>query len=273
MDQIRIDNLSVFAYHGVFDFEQKNGQTFFINLILDTDLKKAGLTDELSLSTNYGEVCHMVNNWMKEHTCKLIETVAENLAKEILLQFPLIKKVTVEIRKPEAPIGLPFESVSVKIERGWHKAYIAFGSNMGDKGENIALGLNGLKANDQVRMGKISDIFVTKPYGGVEQDDFLNGVCEIETILSKHELLDFLHEIEAKANRVREIHWGPRTLDLDILFYDKEVFEDEVLIIPHVDLQNRDFVLKPLSQIAPYLRHPVLGKTIRELWVDLQSKN
>ena len=65
MDQIRIDNLSVFAYHGVFDFEQKNGQTFFVNLILDTDLKKAGLTDELSLSTNYGEVCHMVNTWMK----------------------------------------------------------------------------------------------------------------------------------------------------------------------------------------------------------------
>ena len=130
MDQIRIDNLSVFAYHGVFADEQKYGQTFFVNLILHTDLRQAGLTDELTMSTHYGKVCHMVNTWMKEHTCKLIETVAENLAKEILLQFPHIKKVTVEVRKPEAPIGLPFESVSVKIERGWHKAYIAFGSNM-----------------------------------------------------------------------------------------------------------------------------------------------
>ena len=79
------------------------------------------------------------------------------------------------------------------------------------------------------------------------------------------ELLEKLHEIEQHANRERIIHWGPRTLDLDIIFYDKLVYEDENLIIPHIDMQNRDFVLAPMNQIAPYLRHPVLNQTISQL--------
>jgi len=114
MDEIRIDNLEVYAYHGVFPEENEKGQPFFVNAVLYTDTRAAGLADELTLSTHYGEVCHTITRWMQEHTCKLIETVAENVAQEILLQYPLVKAVDLEIRKPEAPIGLPFESVSVK---------------------------------------------------------------------------------------------------------------------------------------------------------------
>ena len=106
---------------------------------------------------------------------------------------------------------------------------------------------------------------MTKPYGGVEQDDFVNGAIALKTLLSPQELLEKLHEIEQHANRERIIHWGPRTLDLDIIFYDKLVYEDENLIIPHIDMQNRDFVLAPMNQIAPYLRHPVLNQTISQL--------
>ncbi|MBQ7955491.1 MAG: 2-amino-4-hydroxy-6-hydroxymethyldihydropteridine diphosphokinase [Lachnospiraceae bacterium] len=265
MDEIRIRELEVYAYHGVFPEENEKGQPFFVNATLYTDTRKAGQTDELEYSTHYGEVCYLINRIMKENTWKLIETVAEKVAEEILLTYPLVQKVQLEIRKPSAPIGLPFGSVSVAIERGWHKVYIAFGSNMGDKKQHIQNAIKGLKTHPHIMVQTVSDFIVTKPYGGVPQEEFLNGAMEIETLLSPVELLDFLHELEQRENRERTIHWGPRTLDLDILLYDNLVYEDEQLIIPHVDMQNRDFVLKPMAQIAPNMRHPIYKKTMQEL--------
>ena len=112
---------------------------------------------------------------------------------------------------------------------------------------------------------KVSSYLVTEPYGGVEQDDFLNACLELRTLLDPQELLDELHRVEQLAHRERLIHWGPRTLDLDILLYDDEVFETDTLIVPHVEMQLRDFVLRPMAEIAPNLRHPVLKKTMTEL--------
>ncbi len=265
MDEIRIDNLEVYAYHGVYPEENEQGQAFYVNAILYTDTRAAGLADELELSTNYGEVCHFISQWMKERTCKLIEAVAEKLATDILLKFDLIKSISLEIRKPYAPVGLPFESVSVKIERGWHRVYLAVGSNMGDKEAYIRGGIDALNRHPEIIVEKVSELLVTEPYGGVEQDKFLNGALEIRTLLSPGELLAELHHIEAEANRERLVHWGPRTLDLDIIFYDKLVYEDEELMIPHIDMQNRYFVLKPLSELAPNYRHPLLGETVSQM--------
>lgn len=264
-DEIRIENLEVYAYHGVFPEENEKGQPFFVNATLYTDTKAAGLADELTLSTHYGEVCHSITKWMQEHTCKLIETVAEKVAEEILLQYPLVKEIDLEIRKPQAPIGLPFESVSVKICRGWHKAYLSIGSNRGDRKQYIAQAIEALRRERTVRVEQVSELLTTKPYGGVEQEDFLNGAIAISTLLSPEELLELLHTIEAAADRKREVHWGPRTLDLDIIFYDKLVYESEDLIIPHIDMENRYFVLKPLNELIPNYRHPVLGQTVSRL--------
>lgn len=265
MDEIRIDNLEVYAYHGVFPEENEKGQPFFVNMVLYCDTREAGKKDELTLSTHYGEVCHLVTKWMQEHTCKLIETVAEGVAEEVLKAFPLVQAVDVEIRKPQAPIGLPFESVSVKIHRGWHRAYVALGSNMGDKKKYLLDAVEGLKKLENTEVVQVSDFLATEPYGGVEQDEFLNGVAEIRTLLTPHELLVCLHELEAAAGRERTIHWGPRTLDLDIIFYDKLVMEDDTLIIPHVDMENRDFVLKPMVELNPNFRHPILQRTMKQL--------
>lgn len=265
MDEIRIENLEVYAYHGVFPEENEKGQPFFVNATLYTDTRAAGLADELTLSTHYGEVSHFITKWMQEHTYKLIETVAENVAREILLQYPLVRALDLEIRKPEAPIGLPFESVSVRIHRGWHKAYLSIGSNMGDREQYINGAIAALKNEKSVRVEKVSQLLNTKPYGGVEQQDFLNGAIEISTLLPPEELLDLLHKIEAAADRKRELRWGPRTLDIDIVFYDKLAYESEDLIIPHVDMENRYFVLKPLSELIPNYRHPILQKTVSQL--------
>ena len=272
MDEIRIDNLEVYAYHGVFPEENEKGQPFYVNMVLYTDTREAGLQDELTLSTHYGEVCHFVTTWMQEHTCKLIETVAENVAREVLKAFPLVQAIDVEIRKPQAPIGLPFESVSVKIHRAWHKAYIALGSNMGDKETYLADAVNGLAEMKDTKVLQVSEWIVTEPYGGVEQDCFLNGVAEVRTLLTPRELLSGLHELEKAAGRERKVHWGPRTLDLDIIFYDKRIYEDEALIIPHVDMENRDFVLKPMVDLAPNFRHPILQKTMKQLLEGLTVK-
>ena len=271
MDQIIIENLKVFAHHGVYQEENEKGQNFYVNAVLETDTRKAGTMDDLDLSTNYGEVCNFLDTFLKEHTCKLIETVAEKASETLLLRFPLVRQVTLEIRKPEAPITLPFESVSVKITRGWHRAYLSCGSNMGDRKAHLDGAVEALKSDTKCRVLCVSDWIETAPYGGVEQDDFLNGAIGLETLYTPDMLLEKLHEIEHDHSRERTIHWGPRTLDLDILLYEDCVMYTEDLIIPHVDMQNRYFVLKPLAQIAPYERHPLLHQSIGQMYEAFQK--
>lgn len=272
MDIIRIDNLEVYAYHGVYDEEKEKGQYFYVNAELYTNTRKAGMNDDLDASTNYGTVCDFIHDFMTKHTYDLIETVAEQLAQALLLEFKLVKSVLLEIRKPHAPIEKEFESVSVEIERGWHEAFVAFGSNLGDKEKFIDEAIEALSNLPQINIVAISDKIVTEPYGNVEQDVFLNGVMKIETLLPADELLQILQKVEEHAGRKRKIHWGPRTLDLDIIFYDDDIISEDDLIVPHPDMKNRDFVLKPLMQIAPYKLHPVYRKTISDIYAELMAK-
>lgn len=269
MDKIKIRDLEVFAKHGVFPEENEKGQNFFVNATLYTDTRKAGTTDQLEDSTNYGEVCHFITELMQREVYKLIETAAEKLAAEILLRFSLVKQIKLEIQKPEAPIGLPFGYVSVEIVRGWHQVYLSVGSNLGDRQANIDFAVKELKQLSAVRNLSVSSVIETAPYGGVEQDSFLNGAVSMETLFTPQELLEKLHEIEAAAGRERLVRWGPRTLDLDIIFYDDLVMDSADLIIPHIDMQNRFFVLEPLAQICPGKVHPVLKKTVLQMLTEL----
>ena len=272
MDQIAIEKLVVFGNHGVYPEENALGQKFVVSIILYTDTRKAGLTDDLKCSVNYGEVSLYVKQYFKEHTFQLIEKVAEKLAENLLLKYPLLEQVEVKVEKPWAPISIPVESVSVKIVRGWHKAYIALGSNMGNKKEYLDEAVEKLHKHPLCMVGKVADYIQTEPYGGVEQDSFLNSALELRTLLYPEELLTLLNKIEAEAGRERTIHWGPRTLDLDILFYDDSVIDTPSLTVPHIDLQNRDFVLIPMAQIAPYYRHPILAYTMGQLLERWKSK-
>lgn len=276
-DQIRIEELEVYAHHGVYPEENEKGQHFYVNATLYTNTRPAGMADDLRLSTNYGEVCQFITEFMQQHTFQLIETVVEWTAYEVLQQFPLVQGLDLEIRKPEAPIPLPFGSVSVAIHREWHEAYIAVGSNMGDSRGHIAKALGQLEKHKDIQVTKVSGLLETLPYGGVEQENFVNGMFEIRTLLTPEELLRELHKIEASEGRERKIHWGPRTLDLDIIFYDDLIYSSEDLVIPHVDMENRYFVLKPLSELAPNFRHPITHKTVTqmlsELPVDLTEGN
>ena len=272
MDEIRIRELKVKGYHGVYADEKDKGQNFYVNATLYTDTRKAGLTDELEDSTDYGRVCALIREVMTKESYNLLESLTEKVAAEILHSFPLIKAVDVEVRKPEAPVPMEFESLSVKIHRAWHDVYIAYGSNMGDSEGFIEEAVAAIANDPEIELVQDSQRIITKPYGYTEQDDFLNGVCHIRTLMEPQELLAYIDRLEKKAGRTHELHWGPRTLDLDILLYDDLVYESGNLVIPHMDMENRDFVLLPMCEIAPNLRHPVLHKTMRQLLDELDER-
>lgn len=268
-DEIRIEGLEIYANHGVFPEETKLGQKFFVNAILYTDTHDAGRKDDLSLSTDYGGVCSEIHTFLTGHTYKLLEAAAEHLAEHLLLSFPYVKKLKLEIRKPAAPIPFSFSSVSVAVARGWKQAVIACGSNMGEKEDYIKEAAKKIEQDQKCRLLQCADLIITKPYGGVEQDDFVNGAFLIETLYEPEELLAFLNRLEAEAGRQRLVHWGPRTLDLDIIFYEDAVIRTDRLTVPHADMHNREFVLQPLSQIVPQWIHPLYRKTVVQLLEQL----
>ena len=270
-DQIRIRGLELFAGHGVSPAENELGQKFRINASLYLDIREAAAEDEISKTVHYGKVCRFMTAFMQQHTFRLIETAAQRLAEEILLKWPRIARIDLEIEKPWAPIGLPLENVSVAVSRGWEEVYLSAGSNLGDRKAYLEQAFAALAETRGIRVLKTSDIIETAPYGPVEQDSFLNAAVRLETILPPHELLEKLQEIENAAGRERSIHWGPRTLDLDILFYGDRLIDMPDLIVPHPDLENRLFVLAPMLQIAPYFRDPASGKTVKQLYDELMS--
>lgn len=269
MDYISIKNLEVFSRHGVFDGENRLGQKYAIDMKLYLDTKKAGVSDDIDKSVDYAGVCRFVNAFIKGHSYKLIETAAERLAEDILIEYPILSKVEVTIKKPWAPVGLPIEEVAVTIERAWHDVYLSLGSNMGDREEYIKKAVGYLSNNDKVTIVKESTLIETLPYGMEDQAKFLNSAVQIRTLLDPVELLVFCKNIEKMSGRVKTEHWGPRPLDIDIIFYDKSVIDLEDLTVPHIDMHNRQFVLEPLCEIAAHFRHPILNKTVYEMMTEL----
>lgn len=149
-----------------------------------------------------------------------------------------------------------------------HIAYIAFGSNIGNRQEYIKKAIEKLNENG-MKIIKISKLYETEPYGFLEQENFINGVVKVKTEDSPQELLNKLMKIEIDLQRVRDVRWGPRTIDLDILCYDNIVIDTDNLKIPHIDMQNRRFVLEPFCDVEPDYIHPVLGKSIALLYKEL----
>ncbi|MCL2864433.1 MAG: 2-amino-4-hydroxy-6-hydroxymethyldihydropteridine diphosphokinase [Lachnospiraceae bacterium] len=271
VDVIRLRDLEVFAHHGVYPEEKKLGQKFLISAELAVDIQVAGHSDDLSDSVDYGAVCQWISAFVKNTTFHLLEAIAEKVTRELLLHFPKIREVKLEIKKPWAPIGLPLDFVAVEIKRRWHTAYIGLGSNMGDKVAYLKDAVAMLEKDVHCQVKDVAQFVVTKPYGDVAQDDFLNSCMKLETVYRPDELLKRLHEIEKEAGRVRDVRWGPRTLDLDLLFYEDVVLESKELCIPHIELHKRSFVLEPLYEIAPFLRHPVYGRTVQEMLEALHT--
>lgn len=150
-----------------------------------------------------------------------------------------------------------------------HRAYLSLGSNLGDRIANLQSCIRLLRKVGNVT--KVSSIYETEPMEMREQPWFLNCVLEVETNLSARELLFAIQEIETQLGRSREVHKGPRTIDIDLLLFDSEVIDESGLQIPHPTMHKRGFVLAPLAEISPRVKHPALGKTAQELLDDLPA--
>ncbi|MDK2846200.1 MAG: 2-amino-4-hydroxy-6-hydroxymethyldihydropteridine diphosphokinase [Synergistales bacterium] len=144
------------------------------------------------------------------------------------------------------------------------QAAIALGSNIGDRLGTMRQAVMLLEERS-LRISASSDVFETPPWGMENQPRFLNACVLAETDILPRALLELLLNIESDLGRIRRYKWGPREIDLDLLFYDDQVFNESGLVLPHPQMHRRVFVLVPLVQIAPDWRHPVLGKSIREL--------
>lgn len=271
MDKIYLKNVEIFGSHGVFQEEKKLGQKFILDLELSLSLEEAGKNGDLTKSVHYGELCHGVEEEFTKTSYDLIETAAEKVAEYTLTKYPMVERVKVTLKKPWAPIGRHLDYAAVEIERGWHESYLSIGTNMGDKEANLKEAIRLIDDCDFIKVEKVSSFLVTEPWGYEDQDEFLNAALKIRTMFSPRELIRKLLSIEQEMKRERIVKWGPRIIDLDVIFYDDLISDDEEIILPHPRMEEREFVLKPLSEIAPNKTHPLLKKRVFGLLEDLKK--
>lgn len=151
-----------------------------------------------------------------------------------------------------------------------HKVFLGLGANVGDKKANIKKAIELLK--EKIANIAVASIYETKPWGYKEQDNFLNTAIKGNTRLSPSELFKFVKDIEKKLGRIKRFKWGPREIDIDVLFYNDKIYKDHNLEIPHSRLHERDFVLKPLMNLEPEFIHPIFKRTIKQLHSELPKE-
>lgn len=165
------------------------------------------------------------------------------------------------------------KSISQRKKGNTNLAFIALGSNRGDRISFLRQAILYLNSDPKVQLAASSSVYEAKPYGKTNQSDFLNAVIEVKTAYSPILLFHCLKNIEAKLGRSETKKWGPREIDLDLLFFNDRIFKNEKLTVPHVGIQDRDFVLIPLSEIAPGYVHPVLKEKISDICIENITKN
>lgn len=152
-------------------------------------------------------------------------------------------------------------------------AYLCLGSNTGNKQKLIEQAVGLLNLSDDIKLVRTSALYETEPWGVKNQNWFLNLAAEIKTSLSPIALLEKLQLIEKTLgrDRTKEIRWGERPIDVDIIFYGSEIVDLPNLSVPHINMHNRAFVLVPLLELIPDFKHPVLNKTVSEIYDSLED--
>lgn len=264
MNEISIRGLQVTAVHGVLEKEKVVPQPFVFDVNLFLDLFAAGESDDLTQTVNYAEVCALIDKTARAESYNLIEKLAYECAFAVMEKFPLVAKAEITVSKPQAPIGLPFENVSVKVCMERQRVILSLGSSMGNSTELLLSAVDKLNEVRGVKVTKLSTIIETPPYGGVAKNKFLNCAVELECLLSPRALLTAIHKIEEEGGRTRTVRWEDRTLDIDIIFFGDKIISENGISIPHPDYANRPFVLIPVKEIAPDFVCPVTRKRMSD---------
>lgn len=297
-DRIRLTGIAAVGHHGVLAHETRDGQPFRVDAELQVDLRAAGRSDELADTVDYSAVAERIEALIAGEPLALIETLAHRLAGAVLAVDRRIARVEITVHKPEAPLTQRFDDVAVVVSRdradvGLSEAgstggatgsapagatlrdpdlpasfavdaVLALGSNLGDSGATLAAAVDALAAAEGVEVAAVSPRARTRPVGGPpDQPDFLNQIVAVTTTLSPHGLLDVAQRIEAEHHRTREVRWGPRTLDVDVITYAGAHIDSPRLQVPHPRAHERAFVLRPWSWLDPVAL--LDGVPVREL--------
>nr|WP_276544004.1 2-amino-4-hydroxy-6-hydroxymethyldihydropteridine diphosphokinase [Brevibacterium luteolum] len=272
--------LKVYGYHGVFDFERREGQDFIVDVTLHTDTRAAAASDALVDTADYGTLAEDIAAIIAGEPLNLIETLAERIADHCLT---VADSATVTVHKPAAPVPVAFDDVSVTITRPAPEApagslpapeagdtraestglqaVLGLGANLGQPLEALRATVTALATHPDISVEACSTAFATKPVGGIDQPDFTNAVAIVTTELSPLQLLGVCQGIELAHGRTRETRWGPRTLDIDLIRCTRTGSLDDAaaeitcetgqLVLPHPRAAERAFVLAPWAQLRP----------------------
>jgi len=264
VDLIRIEGLRLMTVVGVLPHEREAAQPLQVDLALHVDLHDAGVSDELDDTANYGAVSEAVASTVTGAEDMLLERLAGRIA-TVALSFRHVEAVDVRVTKLRPPIPIDVSSTSVEIHRtrqrleitDEHLAYVALGSNLGDRVAMLR------EAVATLAPQAVSSVYETDPVGGPDgQGPFLNMVVELRTALDPFALVRRLQRLEEEAGRQRVVHWGPRTLDCDLILFDDAQISSEFLTVPHPRFAERRFVLEPLAELAPHLCPPNWDETL-----------
>jgi len=261
-DRIALTRLAVTTPHGVLAHEKREPQRFFVDVTIECDVSRAGRSDDLDHTISYAEVAQEAERILTQPPVDLIEHLAEQIAASVL-QRVAAEAVEVTVHKPDAPAGVDFATFglagpSVSVRREQHRpVVIALGANLGHRVRSLEAAVRALGRVDGLDLIEVSGLFETDPVGGPAQPDYLNAVAVGTTRLAPWTLLDRLHDIEAGRGRTREIRWGARTLDLDLIQLGDPAagtdlrFATDELTLPHPRAGERAFVLAPWLDADP----------------------
>ena len=269
MFRIIIKDLNLFGYHGVKESEKKDGQNFRFNIEIFISKSSFLNDDSIENTLNYSEVIRLVKSLNSDNRFNLLETFSQTIAEDIMKISPLVEKVMVRIEKTSPPVKENLKSVGVeyvldrkreekdKFEKGKVDIYLSLGSNVGNRKNNLRKAVDLISSNPNINVVKVSSIYETEPMYLKDQNSFYNVVLQAHTgiELGPFEMIGFLKGIEYDfGRRGSEKKYGPRIIDIDLLYYGEIVIESDFLTLPHPGIEERKFVLVPLSEIAPELK-------------------
>jgi dihydroneopterin aldolase/2-amino-4-hydroxy-6-hydroxymethyldihydropteridine diphosphokinase len=254
-DRIFLKGLCFSTVIGVFAQEKLHPQPVELDVVLQTLPLLACKTDILGQTISYADVFEQIRDAVETSRFELVERLAGHVAETLLRAHPSLMAIDIEVRKPQAPINGIFQSAGIAITRCradydlFSTADLSLGANLGDRLETLKAAVRILGGHPQVRLPRVSSVYETTPVGLLDQPDFLNLAMRIETTLDPYQLLKLCQQVEARFQRERLVHWGPRTLDIDLLTYGQLATETPVLNIPHPRMAERDFVQIPLQEL------------------------
>lgn len=256
VDRVSLHGITAHGAHGVLAEEKRGGQRFVADVVMHVPVHRAGVRDDLDEAVDYSVVAAAVHAVLGGESLDLVEAVAERIAAAVLTDDRVLA-VDVTVHKPQAPLGVPFGDVTVQVHRTRADVAVAavpaddvpvvlaLGANLGDREATLVSAVRALGALDGVDVSGVSAVVETAPVGGPEQPRYLNAVLLARTTLSARGLLHACQDIEAAHARTREVRWGPRTLDVDLVAYGDLVVTTGDLVLPHPRARKRAFVLQP----------------------------